>query len=294
MFALLAWQAMVQAAPVEGIAYRKSQRSQQAYEQAAKKQEARASPAVQASGAGAGGSQRVAPVNGSETQSTRTRSGTTPDLRSAELLQAGPASGPVSSSRGTAEPTPKRVRRTRAARDGSATSTAADATAENESTTEAAPAPEQETIGLTLESTREVRTPAGTVIDAEAQIAQSKADVLRLKREAEARAAAGQTPEEMGLVPGASSSSVLIDAASPSSSSSVVGRKRTAEQQAEDESTEIVGSTVLLPGSAAERVVRRRNGRIVQPEQARARGAVMGAVMFVGGALGAWAYQTLL
>jgi hypothetical protein len=286
---------MVRAAPVEGVAYRKSQRSQQAYDQAAKKQETTSSARTE------GASQLAPPASTAAVQSTqavssRTRSGTTPEMHV-------PA-------RRAAEPTPKRARRTRETRD--SPSTTAGASSSAATTTETTPAAEpatetsiaeqqNETIGLTLESTREIRAPVGTIIDAEAQIAQSKADVLRLKQEAEAKAAAGQTPEEMGLM--APTTSTVIDAASDSSilpsagsssSSTVRGLKRTADQQAADEGTEIVGSTVILPGSTAERVVRRRNGRIVEPEQARRRGAVMGAVMFVGGALGAWAYQALL
>jgi hypothetical protein len=291
------FQAMVRAAPVEGVAYRKSQRSQQAYDQAAKKQDDRASPSVRTES-----SSQVTPpaptataANGStQAVSSRTRSGTTPEMHV-------PA-------RGAAEPTPKRARRTRETR-GSSSAAATSSNAISSTTTETLAAEtaatataiegQDETIGLTLESTREIRAPAGTIIDAEAQIAQSKADVLRLKHEAEVKAAAGQTPEEMGLIPG--TTSTIIDAAASGSSSvpsslstNTRGLKRTAGQQAEDESTEIVGSTIVLPGSTAERVIRRRNGRIVEPEQARRRGAVMGAVMFVGGALGAWAYQALL
>jgi len=285
---------MVAAEPVKGVAYRKSQRSQQAYEQANKKQEQQETVAggSPAPATGAGNSRTgSATVAASSNPSTR-RSGTTPDLTNTPTRAT--ASG------STAEPAAKRARRAaRAAAEASpetrSTGPSHDArtSAVSPSPADGTPVPEtQEMAGFTLESTREIRAPVGTFIDAEAQIAQSKADVLRLKAEAEARAAAGETPAEMGLVASSSTrSSTLIDAASPEGSR---GTKRTAARQAEDEATEITGSAVVLPGTVAEVVVRRHHARVVQPEEARRRGAVMGALMFGVGAAGAWAVQNLL
>jgi len=282
---------MVAAEPVKGVAYRKSQRSQQAYEQANKKQEQKETVAggSPAPATGAASSRTGSATAAAHSNPSTRRSGTTPDLTNTPTRAT--ASG------STAEPAAKRARR--------AARVAAEASPETRSTgpshdartsavspspAEGTPVPEaREMAGFTLESTREIRAPAGTIIDAEAQIAQSKADVLRLKAEAEARAAAGESPAEMGL--SSTRSSTLVDAASPEGSR---GIKRTAARQAEDEATDITGSTVILPGTVAEAVVRRRQGRIVQPEEARRRGAVMGALMFGVGAVGAWAWQNLL
>jgi hypothetical protein len=155
---------------------------------------------------------------------------------------------------------------------------------------------EAETVGVTISTTTEIRAPAGTVIDPEEQIAQSKADIMRLRAEAEARSAAGETPAEIGLV--ASDSADVIDAAQPAASSSTVlsrGQKRTAaDQEAEESSVSLVGSSAALPGTTAARVIRGGRARIVQPDQARRNGAFTAAVMFGVGALGAWVAQNML
>jgi hypothetical protein len=279
---------MVGAEPVKGVAYRKSQRSQQAFEEANMKGPSLASRVN--SIAAPAPTQTPVP-----TPATR-RSGTTPELdeNRTPLQPIVPA---------TSEPAPKR-RRARAPEVSPETRTDGPSRSARTAALSVSPAdtptgrltptlPEgEETIGITLESTTEIRAPAGTIIDAEAQIAQSKADILRLKAEAEARAAAGESPVEMGLVQSTSTaSSTVIDAAHPDQPR---GTKRTAARQAQDEATEVTGSTAVLPGSVAETVIRRRQGRIVQPEQARRRAGVMGAVMFGVGAVGAWAWQNLL
>lgn len=280
--------AMMNAEPEKGVAYRKSQRSQQASEQAAKKEK----DAEAKSG-------RTA-----TTTSSLRRSGTTPDLSNAPAVTAPPAPAPIPvvaptptpSTPAASVPAPlapalePAAKRARVVKEENETETKPEIPVASSSSA-LQNVELGETVGITLQTTTEIIAPAGTVIDAEAQIAQSKADILKLKQEAEARSAAGETPAEMGLIP---DTDAPVDAAALASSTSTSrGLKRTAEEQESSDVVAITGSA-LIPGTTAVTRVIASNGRIVQPQDATRRGAVMGALMFVGGAVGAWAVQNFL
>lgn len=236
--------AMVNAQPESGVAYRKSQRSQAAASEAAA-----TTPAT---------TQRPVAARG-------TRRSTTP------ASQAGTT---AASSSHPEQPAPKRTRAT---------------------STEAAPAIQEEiqegpVVDVTLTSTSEIRSPAGVAIDAEAQIAENRAMVLRMKEEALARARAGESAEDMGLV----------EPGSTSSTSAARGKKRTAAVSEQESATSgIVGGVAKKPAASAlkdSEATRqlKANKRVVTPQAAVRRQAIWGGVFLAIGAGAAYIAGNML
>lgn len=150
-------------------------------------------------------------------------------------------------------------------------------------------------VTVTLQSTHEVHAPLNTSASdlaaaAEAEIAASKADVLRLREEALARSAAGESAAEMGLVaaqPGISGGPGANLAAA--GTGGVRGVKRTTEDVAnEDENVMIpaggsgTSAVTALKNSGEGRVIA-GNRRIVNNEAAAQRQNRWGTVALVAG-----------
>lgn len=225
---------MVNAQPVIGVKYRKSQRSQAA-------------------------SEEVAAPTGTDA--------TTPARRAA-LANANPNDNAEHSD----QPAAKRTR------------TADEEPSDSASGSGSNNAAGDETVNVTLTASSEIRAPAGTVIDAETQIAENRAMVLRMKEEALARSRAGESAEDLGLVDSSS--------ASPSKAR---GTKRTAQVSADQEAVELSGGVAKIPAGAGAGVVSalkpnkegreiRANKRIVKPEEATRKQAIWGGILLGAGA----------
>jgi hypothetical protein len=257
---------MARANPEPGVAYRKSQRSQMAAEQVAVnrarfEEEQRAQPTAAIEAAHAPAPAPASNIHLAPPAPTSTRA----SPRRAAARLAGETS--------TGAPAPKR---SRVSRDSSAQQ---DEPADTDATATATADPSSETISVTLQSVTEIRAPTGTAIDAEAQIAESKALVMRVREEALARSRAGESAEDMGLVEPSSSSS-----------STIRGLKRTSEI-AESETSGFVGGvaptssivkSALKPTTEAARVIA-GNRRIVNPEVAVRRQLAWGGLAFGAG-----------
>lgn len=251
--------AIVNAEPIQGVAYRKSQRSQQASEQAAGSK-------TSSGGVTTRGTAKTGGVAAAR------RSGTTPETGAASSHPA--------------EPVAKR-RRAGVTEEQGATDaeTVSGEPATNGSA--AASTSQDETVSVTLSASRTIRAPSGTAIDPEQQIAQSKADVLRLKQEAQVKSRAGESAADVVADLGGESSAGTSTAAAATQDGR--GKKRTADQSTADEATSVSGSTAPLATTAA------HGGRHVRrPEEARRNGALRGAIIAIGGAVGVWAVQNFL
>lgn len=155
------------------------------------------------------------------------------------------------------------------------------------------PAAAVDHVTVTLQSTHELHAPLNTSTSdltaaAEAEIAASKADVLRLREEALIRSAAGESALDMGLVtaePGVSGgpgSSLAAQA-----TGGVRGVKRTTEDVAtEEDAAEAnaaeTSTTTVLSNSGAGRVIA-GNRRVVNPERAEQRQGFWGPVAMLAG-----------
>lgn len=155
------------------------------------------------------------------------------------------------------------------------------------------PAAAVDNVTVTLQSTHELHAPRTTSTSeltaaAEAEIAASKADVLRLREEALIRSAAGESALEMGLVtaePGVSGgpgSSLAAQA-----TGGIRGIKRTTEDVAtEDDAAEAnaaeTSTTTVLSNSGQGRVIA-GNRRVVNPERAEQRQGFWGPVAMLAG-----------
>ncbi len=250
---------MARANPEPGVAYRKSQRSQMAAEQVAANRarfEEEQLTAVQPS-TNDTGNHLLAPT-----------ATTTPSTRAAPRGSA--VARPVRDTTMQDAPAPKRSR------------VSSSQPEEASAAPAAAGGPSDETISVTLQSVTEIRAPTGTVIDAEAQIAESKAMVMRIKEEALARSRAGESAEDMGLVE------------SSSAGGAARGLKRTAEV-AETETSGFVGGvgptsslakSALKPSVATTTEPARiiaGNRRIVKPEVAVRRQLAWGGLALGAG-----------
>lgn len=228
--------AMVNAQPEQGVAYRKSQRSQAAATEA--------------------GSTSAPPA--------ASRAGRRSATPAAQTAANAASSHPE-------QPAPKRTR-------------AASAEASTQQEQQQGP-----TVDVTLTSTSEIRSPAGVAIDAEAQIAENRAMVLRMKEEALARARAGESAEDMGLVePGSSSSAAAAR-----------GKKRTAAVAEQESASGIVGGVAKEPATSAlkESEATRQlkaNKRVVTPQAAVRRQAIWGGVFLAIGAGAAYIAGNML
>jgi hypothetical protein len=261
---------MARAQPEQGVAYRKSQRSQQAAEYVAdkrrKEQERLAAEATQA-----GADTNAAADNRHLTVPTL---GPVVSTRSSPRRSAASVAAPSTPS----APAAKRTRRETSVK---AEDRGSAAQVKTEETAPTATGSTNETVQVTLQAITEVRAPTGTAIDAEAQIAESKAMVMRVKEEALARSRAGESAEDMGLVEPAASDSTVPR-----------GTKRTAET-AETETSGFVGGigpapaapkSALKPptGPAPQRVIA-GNKRIVKPEVAARRQLAWGGLALGAG-----------
>jgi hypothetical protein len=299
---------MCAARPESGVAYRKSQRSQRAAEEASQRTVPAANvPAVPVNTRTTHPA-AVAPAQQQSPQSTRqpppgtrqtpTRSGV---MRAPRELVDGELVEPrrdeqnqqqsqqhVAPSTQRATGTPGRAVKRSRPTPSEIHPASLDANAMDTTTS----APDHVTV--TLQSTHELHAPLSTsatalTAAAEAEIAASKADVLRLREEALARSAAGESASEMGLVAenisGGPGSSV-------SATGALRGVKRTTEDvDVEDDSVMIpggasgqpaVGAVTALANSGAGRVIA-GNRRIVNPDVAVRRQGIWGGALFAAG-----------
>jgi len=276
--------AMARAGPEQGVAYRKSQRSQQAAEAVAANKRRMEQERLAAEAGGAAGNtinnannNLAVPVLGPP---IFTRSSTRASPRRAA---AAPAAAPAPST--PSAPAAKRTRRETSAKaeEGSSRTQVKPEEASTGTRNDAAVAGTgNDTVQVTLQAVTEVRAPTGTDIDAEAQIAESKAMVMRVKEEALARSRAGESAEDMGLVEPASSSGSNVPR----------GTKRTAET-AETETSGFVGGISPAPAApksalkpsavpAPQRVIA-GNKRVVKPEVAARRQLAWGGLALGAG-----------
>ncbi|KAJ9102857.1 hypothetical protein QFC19_004585 [Naganishia cerealis] len=303
-------EAMCAARPETGVAYRKSQRSQRAAEEASQRTTVHPAAAANpvhptpANGAVNTGAINPASIATQHSPQRQQQQVTTPgrnvglhpsvyELAGDRMLpvhpramanheQPAPASAaPSAPQQRTPGRAAKRSRPTPAEGEVSPTATTV--------TTTSAVAPDHVTV--TLQSTHELHAPLNTSVTAltaaaEAEIAASKADVLALREEALARSAAGESASEMGLVsepisggPGATL---------------VRGIKRTTEDvSVEDEaisSASLSGGAHHLPANPVSALANSGTGRviagnrrIVAPEVAVRRQGVWGGAMFAAG-----------
>lgn len=302
---------MCTARPEVGVAYRKSQRSQRAAEEASQKPPAPAAanppavpvPAAAPAAAVAAAAPATSPVSPAQSAASSRRYGVmAPPVHVADLPRR--AAAPAAEVPRPAATTPARaIKRSRLSQPApssplanSSTSPADRMDADNEaSSSSAVPAAAVDHVTVTLQSTHELHAPLTTsatelTAAAEAEIAASKADVLRLREEALARSAAGESALEMGLVaaePGISGGpgSTLASAGT----GGLRGIKRTTEDvsieeenadaQAAESST---GVTTVLANSGQGRVIA-GNRRVVNPEIAVQRQGVWGSVAMAAG-----------
>ncbi|GHJ89909.1 hypothetical protein NliqN6_6311 [Naganishia liquefaciens] len=303
-YKLEAWvEAMCTARPEVGVAYRKSQRSQRAAEEASKPNVAVANPPAVPVPAPV--PTTVDPVASPASARMNGSAQLAPPI--AVPAASAPASAPapaftrvpIASASAPGPGTPLRsAKRSRIAQSPAAgTSNTASASADHMDTDDAPVNPSQaDHVTVTLQSTHQVHAPLHTspsdlAAAAEAEIAASKADVLRLRQEALARSAAGESAADMGLVapqPGISGGPGANLARA--GTGGVRGVKRTTEDvSAEDDNVMIpagAGSgaavTTALRGSGEGRVIA-GNRRIVNNEAAAQRQNRWGTVALVAG-----------
>lgn len=275
---------MCVARPEAGVAYRKSQRSQKAAEEAQKPPVA---PPMPATLAPATAPTLAAPISPASVRQPA-RNGVVAPATSSPLAQR-PAAPSAAEAPRSQNSTPARaVKRSRLSQ--------VDPPSPPASTVAPAapvPAAAVDHVTVTLQSTHELHAPLNTSTSelsaaAEAEIAASKADVLRLREEALTRSAAGESALEMGLVaaaPGVSggSGSSLASQAT----GGVRGIKRTTEDVAvEDDAAEAnaaeSNATTVLTNSGEGRVIA-GNRRIVNPERAEQRQGFWGPVAMLAG-----------
>jgi hypothetical protein len=280
---------MCTARPEVGVAYRKSQRSQRAAEEATKPNVAVANPpAVPAP---------VSTATAASPVSNRTNGAplappiATPPLTSSSTTSPAFTRVPITNSRGATGTPSRAAKRSRVSQESPA-ATASNAVDRME-TDAPAIASSTDHVTVTLQSTHELHAPLNTSPSdlsaaAEAEIAASKADVLRLREEALARSAAGESALEMGLVaaqPGISGGpGANLTAAG---NGGVRGIKRTTEE------VSIEDENVSIPAGAAEAVTALKNSgegrviagnrRIVNNEVAARRQNVWGGVVLAAG-----------
>jgi hypothetical protein len=283
-------QAMCTARPEVGVAYRKSQRSQRAAEEATKPNVAVANPpAVPAPTS-------TAPVASPASNRTNGAPLAPPIATPASQTSSSTTSPaftrvPITNSRGATGTPSRAAKRSRVSQESPA-ATASNAVDRME-TYAPAIASSADHVTVTLQSTHELHAPINTSPSdlsaaAEAEIAASKADVLRLREEALARSAAGESALEMGLVaaqPGISGGpGANLTAAG---NGGVRGIKRTTEE------VSIEDENVSIPAGAAEAVTALKNSgegrviagnrRIVNNEVAARRQNVWGGVVLAAG-----------
>lgn len=285
---------MCTARPEVGVAYRKSQRSQRAAEEASTKpNDAVANPpAVPVSAPTASPASHR--MNGAPLA---------PPIVAPASANSGSAASPAftrvpissASARGAGTPT-RAVKRSRMSLPEQESPAANASNAVDRMDTDAPVNPSNaDHITVTLQSTHELHAPLNTSASeltaaAEAEIAASKADVLRLREEALARSAAGESALEMGLVaaqPGISGGPGANLATA--GTGGVRGIKRTTEDvSTEDENFMIpagspdTGAVTALKNSGEGRVIA-GNRRIVNNEAAARRQNVWGGVVLAAG-----------
>ncbi len=207
---------MVEANPEAGVAYRKSQRSQQAAEEAAIRARESANgnspahPANAVANAPAPAAPAPAPVNVAPR-----RSGTTPTLPTASPARA-----------------PKRARHE--AQPEAPINGDADVDMVNNAPSGSGNGSRQ-TVAVTLQSITEMTAPANIQVNAEAEAAESRALVQRMTAEYQARSAAGESAADMGLV--------VEEGSSATGRHTVRGVKRTVEEAQAGEAVAISGGT---------------------------------------------------
>ncbi|KAJ9112256.1 hypothetical protein QFC22_006340 [Naganishia vaughanmartiniae] len=313
-------EAMCAARPETGVAYRKSQRSQRAAEEASQRTVPAANAPAVPVNTRTTHPAAVPPVQQQSPQSVRqplTGSRQTPsrtgvmraprELDNGELLhisrndefapdstfqdhheqlQEAPTPTPPSTQRSTGTPGRAAKRSRPAPSEIHPASIDVDAM---DTTTSSAP----DHVTVTLQSTHELHAPLSTsatalTAAAEAEIAASKADVLRLREEALARSAAGESASEMGLVADNISGG---PGSSLSATGGLRGVKRTTEDvEVEDDflmipggaSGQPAGAVTALANSGAGRVIA-GNRRIVNPEVAIRRQGIWGGALFAAG-----------
>lgn len=305
---------MCTARPEVGVAYRKSQRSQRAAEEAIQRSPngtVANPPAVPVPATFAPtAAPPVAPI--SPVQPGRQAASSTPSRRQGVMNPPVPvdvvpgssalptaAQAPAQQApRSTATPA-RAVKRSRLSHSDQSPSVNASSSAADRMETDAPAhadvAPDHVTV--TLQSTHELHAPLTTSASAltaaaEAEIAASKADVLRLREEALARSAAGESALEMGLVapqPGISGGPGSSLAAA--GTGGLRGVKRTTEDVSldEEEGANVVGSSAApaaaftaLANSGEGRVIA-GNRRVVNAEAAVRRQGVWGGVALAAG-----------
>lgn len=278
---------MCTARPEAGVAYRKSQRSQKAAEEAQKPPVAPPMPSTLAPAVAPTPAQPISPVSARQQPA---RNGIVAPAHAPSPLAARPAAAASGEAPRSQTTTPARaIKRSRLSQiDPPSPST-------NSSPSAPAPVPAGavDHVTVTLQSTHELHAPLTTSATelseaAAAEIAASKADVLRLREEALIRSAAGESAAEMGLVsaePGVSGgpgSSLASQA-----TGGVRGIKRRTEDVAVEEDAAEANAaesnaTTVLTHSGEGRVIA-GNRRIVNRERAEQRQGFWGPVAMLAG-----------
>lgn len=241
---------MVNAQPVSGVKYRKSQRSQAASEEVAK--EGPTSTSTDATPRRAENAK--APEHADQPAAKRTR--TTTDAHHAineEPSALGSTAGPGSHN--------------------ATTGTTADVGETSDS------------VNVTLMSSSEIRAPAGNniALDAESQIAANRAMVLRMKEEALARSRAGESAEDLGLVEESSPSKVRGIKRTAQVSSEQEAVEISGGVAHVSPSTGAGAAVNALKPNKEQREIR-ANKRIVKPEEATRKQAIWGGILLGAGA----------